>query len=551
MKRAVSRRVISLWLPRFPTDRLSRRQHDWRSEPLVTAIEAGGALRVAAANRAAEAAAGIVAGMPLADARARLPGLRVVPAEPEADAVALAGLADWCGRWSPWVAVDEEGGSAAPGGAGLWLDITGCAHLFGGEAGLLDDVVGRMLRFGYTARAAIADAPGAAWAAARYGGRRRARIVPPGQGRTMLANLPPAALRLTPEDVEGLERLGLRRVEALYGIPRASLARRFGAGVGRRLDQALGFATEPLTPRRPSTRFRVQRTFAEPLGEGAALTATAAALFGDLEPLLAAAEKGARRVELVFWRVDGGTVRISAGTSTPVREAAHLARLMEERLGEVDCGFGIDMAAAQALRVEPLPARQGALEHVSHAGGGPAHMEGGEAGESNTRGGEAEAESLSRLLDRLGGRFGLENVSRLVPRESHVPERAQVSGPPFAPLPAAPVPGVAAWPRPAPGGLRRPVRLLPRPEPVDAVAMVPDAPPVMFRWRHVTHRIVRADGPERIAAEWWRRSDAGREDAIRDYYRVEDERGARFWLYRDAPYRPGMAPDWWLHGLFA
>ena len=530
---------------------MSRRQSAWRAEPLVTAVEVAGAQRVGAANRAAEAAAGIAADMPLADARARLPGLRVVPAEPEADAAALAGLAEWCGRWTPWVAVDENGGGAAPGGAGLWLDVTGCTHLFGGEAALLEDIVGRLSGFGYTARAALADTPGAAWAAVRYGGRTRCRVVPVGRGRGMLSRLPVAALRLPPEDVEGLERLGLRQVEALYGVPRGALARRFGAAVSRRIDQALGFAAEPLTPRRPASPFRVRRTFAEPLGEGPALAAVAGALFAELEALLVAAEKGARQVEIIFWRVDGGTVRLRAGTSAPAREAAHLTRLMAERLGDVDCGFGIDAAAAQAVRVEPMPARQVVLDSGDEKGAVTTAIAGG-APPGFT------PEALARLLDRLGGRFGLENVFRLDPRESHVPERAQVQAPPLASSPTSSPSSPsssrragAGWPGPAPGGLRRPVRLLPRPEPVDAVAMVPDAPPVMFRWRHVTHRIVRADGPERIAAEWWRRADAGREDAIRDYYRVEDERGARFWLYRDAPYRPGMAPGWWLHGLFA
>lgn len=501
------------------------------------AHEVAGVMRVSATSRAAEDAGGILPDMPLADARARLPGLRVVSVDQSADDIALATIADWCGRWTPWVSLDAASGREISDGRGLWLDVTGCAHLFGGEAQLVEDLIARLRQFGYEARAAMADTPGAAWAAAHYGDDEAlAQVVPAGHSRAMLADLPLAALRLAPDDVEGLERLGLRRVGALYGIPRGALVRRFGAASSQRLDQALGFASEPLSPRRPATRFRVQRLFAEPLGDGAALIAVASALFTDLEALLTAADKGARRIELVFYRVDGSTVRIAAGTSAPARQAAHFIRLLEEQITAVDCEFGIDVVAAGAPLVELMPAHQISL---SSGAGEAGVFAATPAGDVNSSKGEV----LARLLDRLGGRFGLENVTRLDARESHVPERAQVSVPPLVPP--------APWQRPASGGLRRPVRLLPRPESVEAVAMAPDAPPVMFRWRHVTHRIVRADGPERIAAEWWRRADTAREDAARDYYRVEDERGRRFWLFRDTPFRPGMAPGWWLHGMFA
>ncbi len=571
------RRVISLWLPRFATDRLSRRQPAWRSEPLVTvcdggfattgsplgARDGGGAvMRVAAANRAAEAAAGIVPGLALADARARLPDLRAVPAAGGADMEALAALGDWCGRWTPWVALDAAGAHAVLGaGHGLWLDITGCAHLFGGEAALLNDMARRLARFGFAARAALADTPGAAWAvshhgAAKQGGARHGCVVAPGKARAALAKLPLKGLRLAPAEADGLERLGFRAIGDLYGIPRGALARRFGEGVMRRLDQALGREDEPLSPRRPVAPHRVRQDFAEPIASREAIAATARRLLGELADMLEADALGARQLELTLYRGDGKVERIAVGTSAPVRAPSHLMRLLAEPLDALDAGFGFDSVALAASLCEALAPAQLALDsqpaanstatvNVATATAEPRNLlvpDGGDNGNDS---------EVARLIDRLGGRLGLANVCRLALFQSHIPERAALSG-----AAVAPVPGGAAiakgphWP----AGRQRPLRLLPRPEAVEAVAMLPDAPPLMFRWRRILHRVTKAEGPERIAAEWWHAEGAqplgGEADSMRDYYRVEDDRGRRFWLYRDAPYRPGMSPGWWLHGLF-
>jgi protein ImuB len=519
------KRIVSLWLPRFVTDRLCRRPGSsaWRSSPLATIAKARGQLTVAAANAPAQAS-GILPGQTLADARALEPGLRVLDADPGAEQQALAALADWCTRYTPWAAAEEP----APGGAaGLLLDITGCAHLFGGEAALLTDLVARLEQAGFAARAAAADTAGAAWAMARCAasGRVGDLVVPPGDQRQALAALPVAALRLPPETATGLERLGLRRVGDLYPLPRAPLARRFGTLVGRRLDQALGRLDEPISPRQPIEPWRLRLAFAEPIGRRADIDAGLERLLVALCRRLDEEMKGARRLALALYRTDGTRQCAAIGTSRPAREAGHLARLFAEKLDgldhDFDHGLGIDLLELTAPVVEAMePVQTDSLPAAN----------------------EDTPAALATLVDRLTNRLGITEVRRLVPVASHVPERAQRPAPALGSVPTAP----DGWRRTRP----RPLRLFVRPQPVEAVAPVPDDPPLLFRWHQQLHRIRRADGPERIADEWWHGSTPA-EAELRDYYRVEDEAGRRFWLYREGLYDPARPPRWFLHGLFA
>ena len=517
-------------------------------------------MRVAAANRVAEAEAGIVPGFPLIDARARLLDLRAVPAEGGADMEALAALGDWCGRWTPWVTLDAAGPDTVLGAShGLWLDVTGCAHLFGGEMALLNDIALRLARFGFAARAALADTPGAAWAVAHHGAMRHVGaqqgeiakhmcVVAPGKIRAALAKLPLKGLRLAPAEAEGLERLGFRAIGDLYDIPRGALARRFGEGVVHRLDQALGREDEPLSPRRSVVPHRVRQDFAEPISSCEAIAATARRLLDELAGVLEADALGARRLELALYRGDGKVERIEVNTSAPAREPSHLMRLLAKPLDALDAGFGFDGMTLEAslcqlfapaqLTIDPQP-----LSQVSTTVATVQNFFTQEDGDGE----------VSRLIDRLGGRLGLTNVRRLAIFPSHMPERAAVSGVASAPVAKESSDlstQVSHWP----AAKQRPLCLLPRPEVIEAVAMLPDAPPVIFRWRRMVHHVAKAEGPERIASEWWQAEGAaplgGEADSIRDYYRVEDGQGRRFWLYRDAPYRVGMAPGWWLHGLF-
>ncbi len=539
------RRVISLWLPLLATDRIARTRNaktrpETRGAPLhtVTGLHAGGSQRLvdAAHNRPAEEA-GLGPGQTLADARARCPGVRVVPADPAGDTEALARLAAWCGRDTPWTAVDTSAVAAGPAGSaaaagGLWLDITGCGHLFGGEAALACDLVARLADFGFAARAAVADTPGAAWAWARFGAEAVGAI-PPGETRARLAPLPAAALRLAPALVETLDRLGLRRVGELYDLPRAALAARFGEAPARRLDQALGHVAEPISPLRPTAPYAVRLAFPEPVARPEALAGGLDRLLDRLCRRLARAQRGARRLVFTLYRGDGSTAQAAIGTSRPVRAPAHLARLFAPRLESLDPAPGVEILTLAATVTEPLAAAQSALpQSAQPRSGQPRPADSGFAG-------------FGALVDRLANRLGPGNVLRFAPRESHLPERAFTAASALAgnsiPALAGAQPGGAAWPGP-----RRPLRLLSRPERIEAAAPAGNGsthgPPPRFRWRRVLYRVARADGPERIAPEWWR-LDGSAGEPTRDYYRVEDTEGRRLWLYR-------AGRDWFLHGIF-
>ena len=450
-----------------------------------------------AVNRAAQAL-GLHSGMALASALAMVPDLRITPHAPEEDARLLLALAERCSLFTPWTSVD--------GAAGLWLDISGCAHLFGGETKLLEQLSGRFHRLGLTMRAALAPTPGAAWAWARFGDAASPIL----DSMDQLAPLPLAALRLPPATVQSLSDLGLRRMGDLLGIPRAQISLRFGREALWRLDQALGTEPEPISPLRPPVAHRVHTGFAEPISRPEDISKTLDHLLGSLCRQLEAEGLGARRLDFTLFRVDGTLARIGIGTNAPSRSPVHLARLFRDALGDIRPGFGIDSACLEASQTQAQSAAQGDLE------------------------GEANQVMLSQLLDSLSNRLGPERLMRLVPRPSHVPECSIRRTAPAQVIPPE------SWP-----GLRYPIRLLAHPEPIEAMAPIPDAPPLRFRWQGKLHRVVRADGPERIAPEWWH------EDAEeRDYYRVEDEQGLRLWLYRQGHYGRPEPPRWYLHGVF-
>jgi protein ImuB len=543
------KRVISLWLPKFATDRLCKLRQDWLDSPLGLIQENGGRLFLHAVNDAAEQA-GIRAGMTLADARAILPGLKTSEADLPAETKALSRLADWCSRYTPWTAPDDEGsGAAFAGGGSIWLDVTGCAHLFGGEDALIRDIVNRLDGLGFTAYAAIADTPGAAWAAVRHTRYKRRcwTAIRKGQAQDVLASMPVAGLRLPPATISGLQAVGLRRIGDLMPIPRAALADRFGSVVADRLDQAFGDRPEPVSPLAPASPWHARISFAEPIGRLEDIADTVRNLARDLAAMLESDGLGARRLTLSFYHPDGAVDRLRAGTSQASRNADHLARLFTKKLDRLDAAFGIDAITLTATSSEKLSPAQSTLDRRR----------------------ETDESGVAELADRLSNRLGSENVVQLTLQESHIPERAISATPVTArarPAPAAPWRSGSS-PENRPLRRPRPLRLLPRPEEVEAVAPVPDDPPVMFRWRKQVFRIEHADGPERIASEWWHdglgllETEPEKEDAdtpsggavqdnIRDYYRVEDRRGRRFWVYRDGIYSPGTRPSWYVHGVF-
>lgn len=479
-----------------------------RDVPLVTACHDGRRQVVAAADAAA-AALNLHAGMALAQAKALVPALAIHPSEPEADADALRRLAGWCLRYAPLASADSPDG--------LWIDVTGSTHLYGGEAALLRDLMGRFAAQGMEARAAIADTPGAAHAVARFGDGLN--IIPPGGTQSALEPLPVDALRLPAATCESLRLMGLDRIGQLIATQRAPLVRRFGARVATRLDQALGTVFEPIIPIIPTDLIQARLTFVDPLLTEAAFTTVIASLTATVCTTLENAGQGARRLDLLFERVDGSLQAIRIGTARPSRDARHLARMLDERLERVDPGLGVEAMRLIVVRADMLPHTQT------------------EARMNNT---DQSGSDIVELVDRLSNRLGADHVYRAQPVESDVPERSVQRVPALRPE------NRTTWP----ADLPRPVRLLDPPQPVEAMSLLPDHPPLAFTWRRVRHRVRHADGPERIAGEWWKRG--GEMRSVRDYFRVEDEEGRRFWLFRRGDGSDPVTGDlrWFLHGFF-
>ncbi len=584
------------------------------------ALVASGAhgLLISAVNASA-AHAGIAIGARLTDARAALPSLICRAAESGEDTIALLRLARWAGRFGPNRNTD--------GSDGLWIDITGVAHLYGGEEKLLEDVVQRLTSFGVPAHAALADTFGAAHALARFGigDAGTWALAAPGIGRAVFASFPVESLRLDAKSVLLLKRLGLRRIGQLYDLPRESLARRFrsrdvAGEVLTRLDQMLGLKPEPCVPLSEPPVFSVRRAFAEPLLSGQAIETIAAALCEELSALLKEKGRGAKSVGLSLYRADGTVADIAISLRTPSRDGAHLMLLLKEKFDRIDAGFGIDLMVLDILRAGRVrDVQDGFSEDDAGADYDP-----------------------GPLIDRLSNRLGADAVTILRSRASHIPERSEVrvaaiavaSPPPGGgraihprlrpasmesasgsagrakPLdgsgggessqPAADTPtrhaknelvpsseavasveqacGSNSWravlppqggggsltyepPWPYGTGPRRPPFVFQRPEPISVIAEVPDGPPARFTWRRVERRIARAEGPERIAPEWWRAIGIAQDQKRprpRDYYDIEDDTGARYWVFRHGLYGgaedesgDGDPPRWFLHGVFA
>ncbi|MXO50190.1 DNA polymerase Y family protein [Erythrobacter gaetbuli] len=513
------RRILSIWMPAMAMDRWrlggsgERRALDNR--PLVLIADTAHGPRIEAANRPGMAA-GARRGMMLADARTLCPDIATAPSDPAGDLAFLEKLAIWAQRWGPWSAMD------APDG--LLVDVTAVPHLFGGEGRLLADVAEAFARRELTLRCAIAPTAGAAWALSHYG--------PPGailaaqdDAEARLADLPVAALRLDDDVLTVLRRLGLKRLGELVTIGRDAIQRRFrnrkspAANPLIRLDQILGRVPEPLLPVVPQHMPLVQRRLMEPIRHRQLLDQVVGDLAGDMARELEARGEGARRLELGMWRVDGEVVVRRLEMAAATREAAHICRLFAARLDDVDAGFGIEMLRLRASWAEPLALEQGDIEAAA----------------------ETHGTSLAACIDRLTVRLGRDAVTRPVPFASHIPERAQRWQPPLEPEPTSQ--GELAF-------HNRPLKLLDNPEKIAVLYATPDGYPRRFRWRGEVHEVARVEGPERIAPEWWRERGGTR---LRDYYRIEDDRGRRYWIYRLGIVGDGRggAPDWYLQGLCA
>lgn len=497
---------MAIWLDRLATDRLNRASVTPAEQPLALYAKNGNAFALTAVNLRAERL-GLYVGTALADARAICPALDAREADPKADAALLDRIAAWCERFTPIVVLDPPDG--------VLLDITGCAHLFGGEAALMADMKARLQ--GLSLRCAIAPTPGAAWALAHYRGME---IVPESKLREALAPLPVEALRLAPDAAALLKRLGLKAIGQIENAPRAAFTARAGQNAMLRLDQTFGRASEALSPRRPPPPLYAVRKLLEPITTLDALTVVVGDLCADLCAELDLKGAGARRLLLSAFGVDGKVRRVELKLSRPERAPHIMLRLFKEKTQReaerFNAEFGFDTVRLDACEIAPWVLRATDLAPVDAL---------------------HDAEAEARLVDCIAARLGPERVGKLGVRDTHAPERAsdwnaQTSCP------------IA---HPADGVMRRPLTLFPRAQPIEAMAELPDGPPAQFRWRRVMRKIVRAEGPERIAPNWLR-APHGR---LRDYYRVEDAQGRRYWLYREGVYGDEPPPRWFLHGLFA
>jgi protein ImuB len=546
---SAKRRILSLWLPRLPVDRIKRQlaQTDGAAHSIASSSEVGTGSREKNASKQkdvpsvvvvkennslviyalddAAARYGLAAGLPLANARAICPHLQVYDADEAADAKALEDIADWCDRFTPLVALD------AP--HGLFLDITGCAHLFGGEAAILRQLCDALTAQGFAVSAAIASTSICARTMNRH---VHGHIIADGEEADAVGPLPVFTLGASDVITNGLRRAGLKAIGDVASRARHEITARFGATCTTRLEQALGQGDAPISPRKPLPDYIVEQRFAEPVATETVIATTLSRLAATLVASMEKQGKGARRLEASFFRTDGVVRTLFVDTGQAVTRADIIDRLFRERLESLsdplDPGFGFDLIRLSASRTEIVVQQQRNLDHHVH-----------------------DNDELAALIDRIAARIGGKRVVVHLPQDTHIPERAALAAPAQHHLAAA---TSADWPARAVGEPPlRPLRLFDRPEPIKVpLATIPDGPPHHFTWRRALHAVVRVEGPERIAMEWWKQDGKA---LTRDYFRIEDAGGLRFWIFRDGLYESELRDEqgnatpanWFVHGLFA
>lgn len=522
------RRILSLWLPRLPIDRIQRffgnvGLHENNAPSIVVAKDSN-ALVIHALDEAAERL-GLHIGQPLANARAMCPDLKVFDADAVADAKTIGDIADWCDRFTPLVALDPP--------HGLFLDITGCAHLFGGEAALLQTLVRALDRQGFAVSAAIAGTSVCARTLTR---QASGSIVADGGEAAAISRFPVSALGAGEAISTGLRRAGLKTIGDVASRTPSEITARFGARFSTLLAHALGQGDAPINPRKPLPDYIVEKRFAEPIATDTMIAMTLSRLADTLIASMEKQGKGARRLEAAFFRTDGAVRAIMVETGRPVTQSKVIDRLFRERLDALadplDPGFGFDMVRLSASRTEIVVQEQRDLDAHVH-----------------------DNDELAALIDRIAARIGGKRVVVHLPEDTHIPECAVLAAPAQHHLAVA---MQAEWPaRTETEPPLRPLRLFDKPEPINVpFATVPDGPPHQFTWRRAQHAVVRVEGPERIAMEWWRQDG---KQLTRDYFRIEDAEGLRFWIFRDGLYEgecfdgdgKPVPPGWYVHGLFA
>lgn len=494
-------RFVSIWFRSLVTDWFTVRKPELAAIPFVLSGPSHGRMVVNAANALAETQ-GVFKGMILADARAIIPGLHVVDDQPGLAEKLLKKIAEWCIRFTPCAAVD--------GTDGIILNASGCSHLWGGDEQYLKDIVTKLKHRGYRVKIAIADTIGAAWAVARFG---KQSVIGKGENMQTLAGLPPAALRIDQETLERLNKLGIHQIKNILNMPRSALQRRFGNNILTRLNQAFGNEEEIIQPIIPVEVYQERLPCLEPITTATGIEIALKRLLNDLCVRFKSEGKGLRKASFKCYRLDGRLEEVSISTTKPSGNATHLFKLFEDKLKTIEPNLGIELFVLDAPVVEDHAVLQEKLWQP--------------------KGGLNDA-GLSELIDRFAAKFGSDSIRRYLPAEHYWPER---SVKPAASLNEKPA---TEWNVIRP----RPIQLLHTPHHIDVTAPVPDYPPMNFRYKGKLHKILKADGPERIEQEWW--IEDGQH---RDYYVVEDENGCRYWLFRSGHYDENY--EWFIHGFFA
>ncbi len=498
----MSKRFVSIWFRYLATDWFSLRQPQLKNIPFVLRTPVHGRMIITAINDSAKRK-GILSGTVLADARAVVPELYVLDDRPDLYDKLLRRLAEWCIRFTPFVTVD------APDG--LLFDATGCSHLWGGDKAYTESIIKKLTGRGYDVHAAMADTVGAAWAAARFG--NKITVIDEGLHMEAMMRFPPESLRIEPEVVQRLHKLGLHKIGQFIKMPRPSLRRRFGQHFIQRLDMALGTTDELLHPVIPVEPYQERLPCLEPIVTATGIEMALDQLLKSLCYRLQQEQKGIRVATLKGYRVDGKTEQITIGTNRPSHHVPHLYKLFELKISTIEPAMGIELFLLEATQIEDHFSQQEKMWETS---------------------GGLEDERLSELIDRLGARVGMQAIHRYLPDEHYWPERSFKPASDLREQPATP------WR----ADKLRPLQLLPVPERIDVAAPIPDYPPMLFVYRGEQHEVAKADGPERIEQEWWIQ-----DGQHRDYYRVEDREGRRYWIFRLGHYHD-KTYQWFLHGFF-
>ncbi|MEO8795491.1 MAG: DNA polymerase Y family protein [Daejeonella sp.] len=497
------KRYASIWFYHLLTDWMARHQPDLRAIPFVLSAADHGRMVVKAVNDLAQEK-GIFPGMVVADCRAIFPDLRVIDYPPQQAEKLLNALAEWCIRFTPIAAIDLPDG--------LVLDISGCTHLWKGEKPYRDEIQNRLRQFGYQVNIAVADTIASAWAVCRYG--KSNLIVEPGEQVSALLSLPPSALRLEQSIVEKLEKLGLQHIGSFINMPQTALRRRFGMTLLHRLGQARGSEIELLEPVQPPAPYEERLPCMEPIRTATGIEIALQQLLETLCRRLAKEGNGLRNCTLNCYRVDGNIQKIQIGTNRPSRSTAHLFKLFQIKVSQLEPALGFELFVLQSTIIEEISMEQEALW-----------------AESNND----DIEAIGELLDKISGKVGQQSIRRYLPAEHYWPERSIKTSTSLVEK------ATTAWRKDLP----RPLHLLSRPQLIEVTVPIPDYPPMLFRYRGTIHEVKKADGPERIEQEWWIE-----EGLFRDYYCVEDQDGKRYWLFRLGSYHTGE-PKWFVHGFFA